>query len=300
LVLWCAFSILTSLTNKFILSTRNGDPNVLAMAQILTTTLLGGIKMNTPCCLNQYIHAKPSPDVKHTNFIRNMAFVGIMRFTTVVLGLISLKYVAVSFTETIKSSAPIFTVGLAWIMLQEKTGVYVNLALLPVTAGLALCSATEIGFNMLGFLAAVSNNIVDCIQNVFSKKLLSGEHYTPVELQFYTSAAAAVVQIPLWFYNVCMRILGFHLDDIVAIDKTVAIMMVLNSLGFHLQSVTAYVLMADISPVSHSVANTAKRALLILLSILIFHNPVTVMNIFGILIVILGVVLYNRAREYEK
>ena len=68
---------------------------------------------------------------------------------------------AVSFTETIKSSAPIFTVGLAWIMLQEKTGVYVNLALIPTTIGLALCSATEIGFHMLGFLAAVSNNIVD-------------------------------------------------------------------------------------------------------------------------------------------
>ena len=41
------------------------------------------------------------------------------------------------------------------------------------------------------------------------------------------------------------------MDDIVAIDKTVAGMMVLNSLAFHLQSVTAYVLMADISPVSH-------------------------------------------------
>ena len=47
-------------------------------------------------------------------------------------------------------------------------------------------------------------------------------------------------------------------------------------------------------------ANTAKRALLILLSIFIFHNPVTVVNVFGILLVILGVVLYNRAREYEK
>lgn len=80
LILWFAFSILTSFTNKFILSTRNGDPNVLAMAQILTTTLLGGIKMNTPCCLNKYIHAKTSQDTKRVNFIRNMALVGIMRY----------------------------------------------------------------------------------------------------------------------------------------------------------------------------------------------------------------------------
>lgn len=39
------------------------------------------------------------------------------RFITVLLGLISLNYVAVSFTETIKSSAPIFTVFLSKVLL---------------------------------------------------------------------------------------------------------------------------------------------------------------------------------------
>lgn len=36
-----------------------------------------------------------------------------------ILGLIALKYVAVSFTETVKSSAPLFTVGIAKVMLGE-------------------------------------------------------------------------------------------------------------------------------------------------------------------------------------
>jgi hypothetical protein len=34
----------------------------------------------------------------------------VIRFATVILGLVALNYVAVSFTETIKSSAPLFTV----------------------------------------------------------------------------------------------------------------------------------------------------------------------------------------------
>ena len=50
-----------------------------------------------------------------------MAVVGVMRVLTVVLGLVSLKYVAVSFTETIKSSAPFFTVIFARLMLGEYT-----------------------------------------------------------------------------------------------------------------------------------------------------------------------------------
>ena len=44
-----------------------------------------------------------------------------MRVLTVLLGLVSLKYVAVSFTETIKSSAPFLTVIFAKLMLGEHT-----------------------------------------------------------------------------------------------------------------------------------------------------------------------------------
>lgn len=44
------------------------------------------------------------------------------RFATVVLGLVSLKNVAVSFAETVKSSAPIFTVIMSRMILGEYTG----------------------------------------------------------------------------------------------------------------------------------------------------------------------------------
>lgn len=43
------------------------------------------------------------------------------RLVTVVLGLVALKYVTVSFTETVKSSAPIFTVIIAKFILNEST-----------------------------------------------------------------------------------------------------------------------------------------------------------------------------------
>ena len=40
----------------------------------------------------------------------------------------------------------------------------VNLSLVPVVSGLALCSATELSFTTVGFLAAVMNNCIDCVQ----------------------------------------------------------------------------------------------------------------------------------------
>ena len=77
------------------------------------------------------------------------------------LGLVSIKFVPVSFTETIKSSAPIFTVVISGILLGEKNGVYVLGSLVPIMMGLALCSAYELRFNVQGFAAALFTNLAE-------------------------------------------------------------------------------------------------------------------------------------------
>lgn len=198
LTLWFFFSFCTLFLNKYILTLLEGEPSMLGAVQMLMTTFIGCIKMFIPCCLYQHKARLSYPP----NFLMIMLFVGLMRFSTVVLGLVSLKNVAVSFAETVKSSAPIFTVIMSRLILGEYTGMMVNLSLLPVMGGLALCTATEISFNVLGFSAALSTNIMDCLQNVFSKKLLSGDKYkfSPPELQFYTSAAAVILLIPTWIF----------------------------------------------------------------------------------------------------
>lgn len=68
-------------------------------------------------------------------------------------------YVPVSFAETVKSSAPVFTVFLAYLLMGEKTSWLVCLSLIPVMGGLALCSANELSFNTAGFAAAMSTNL---------------------------------------------------------------------------------------------------------------------------------------------
>ncbi|XP_077620034.1 solute carrier family 35 member E2B isoform X2 [Crocuta crocuta] len=198
LTLWFFFSFCTLFLNKYILSLLEGEPSMLGAVQMLSTTFIGCIKIFVPCCLYQHKTRLSYPP----NFIMIMLFVGLMRFATVVLGLVSLKNVAVSFAETVKSSAPIFTVIMSRMILGEYTGLLVNLSLVPVMGGLALCTATEISFNILGFSAALSTNIMDCLQNVFSKKLLSGDKYrfSATELQFYTSAAAVVMLVPAWAF----------------------------------------------------------------------------------------------------
>ena len=138
----------------------------------------------------------------------------------------------------------------------------------------------------------LSADCIDCVQNVFSKKLLS-THYNYINLQFYTSAAALLIQLPLMLYNHAGRLWRHEL----AISAELALYLMANGLAFHLQSVMAYAVMGLISPVSQSVANTLKRALLIWLSVLYFGNPVTWLSALGTAICIGGVFAYNHARR---
>nr|XP_033701105.1 solute carrier family 35 member E2B isoform X11 [Tursiops truncatus] len=112
-------SFCTLFLNKYILSLLEGEPSMLGAVQMLSTTLIGCVKIFVPCCLYQHKTRLSYPP----NFIMTMLFVGLMRFATVVLGLVSLKNVAVSFAETVKSSAPIFTVILSRTVLGEHTGI---------------------------------------------------------------------------------------------------------------------------------------------------------------------------------
>uniref|UniRef100_A0A1B6KKG7 Sugar phosphate transporter domain-containing protein n=1 Tax=Graphocephala atropunctata TaxID=36148 RepID=A0A1B6KKG7_9HEMI len=291
LILWYFFSGCTLFLNKYILSYTDADPTILGTFQMLMTAVCGFIQLYVPCGMY-----KPSQRLtRPPGFYKHMTFVGCTRFTTVILGLVSLNYVAVSFTETIKSSAPIFTVIISRLLLGEHTGLYVNLSLIPVMGGLALCSINELSFDFRGFLAAMATNLTECLQNVYSKMLISGENfkYTPAELQFYTSMASVVVQIPA-------SVLLVDLADVAESTTTTQLSLyILNGVFFHFQSITAYVLMDYISPVTHSVANTTKRAFLIWLSVLMFGNSVTVLSGLGTCVVIVGVLLYNKAQQID-
>mgnify|MGYP001353909336 FL=1 len=69
--------------------------------------------MHYPCGFG----SRTTLSTKPPGFYKNMVVVGGLRFATVLLGLIALNYVAVSFTETVKSSAPAFTVVMSKLIL---------------------------------------------------------------------------------------------------------------------------------------------------------------------------------------
>ncbi|XP_015785647.1 solute carrier family 35 member E2 [Tetranychus urticae] len=295
IIVWYFFSCTTLFLNKYILSYLNGDPTILGSLQLIICAICGYAHLQFP---TSFLATNPIKDevrkpVSWDNFSSNLILIGCLRYSTIILGLYALWYVPVSFAETVKSSAPVFTVFISWILIGETTTTFTKLSLIPVMSGLAICSAYELSFSFTGLVVSLSTNLSECLQNVYSKKLL--RFHEPAEMQFYSSTSSLLLQIPCIFFMVDFGQVWNALME----DSNLCLSFLLSGISFHLQSLSEYLLLNFISPVTHSVANTAKRALLIWLSVIIFSNPVTYLSWLGTAIVILGVLLYNKARSYD-
>ena len=85
---------------------------------------------------------------------------------------ISLKFVPVSFSHTVKACECLFTAFLALLLLGQRLKPAAYAALLPTAAGVALSAASEMHFHIYGFLAAMGSNICFAARSVLSSRVL--------------------------------------------------------------------------------------------------------------------------------
>jgi len=227
----------------------------------------------------------------------------------------SLGSVAVSFTHTIKALEPFFTAVFSAWLLGSIPSLISMMALIPIVSGVILASFTEASFTWGGLITALGSNFSFQLRNVLSKQYMSTKAYESQEglstdvldqinLFACITISACLMMFPCAYaldYNHLSTAIGSQGFSSVATKPIgqLALWSFLAGLCRFGDVLVSYAILAQVSPVTHSVGNCLKRVIVIAASIFIFRNPVSSKNVMGTILAITGVFLYSMTKRMD-
>jgi solute carrier family 35 protein E1 len=210
----------------------------------------------------------------------------------------SLGKVAVSFTHTIKAMEPFFSVLLSALFLGEVPNPLVVASLVPIVGGVALASLTEASFNWAGFSSAMASNVTFQSRNVLSKKFMVKKEGSLDNINLFSiiTIMSFFLLLPVTLFVEGVKFTPQALTAAGLDVKVVATRALIAGLCFHSYQQVSYMILAKVSPVTHSVGNCVKRVIVIVTSVLFFRTPVSTVNGLGTGLALAGVFAYSRVK----
>lgn len=212
---------------------------------------------------------------------------------------------AVSFGQIVKSAEPVFAAATNALLLKDIDHPMVYLALIPIIGGVGLASLKELSFTWTALIAASLANQSAAFKNVVSKGVMKKPWAKGLGAQntyAVVNILALIATLPFVAFFDAKDFVPVY-DAVVAAGKAndVAKYSLLSGLAFYIYNEASFLCLSRLSPVTHSVANTLKRVVIIIASCLVFRTPMSLIGGIGSGIAVTGTLLYSLAKKkYAK
>jgi len=218
----------------------------------------------------------------------------------VVSGNISLRFLPVSFNQAIGATTPFFTAVFAYLMTFRQEAWLVYATLVPVVTGVVIASGGEPSFHLYGFIMCVMATAARALKSVLQGILLSseGEKLNSMNLLLYMAPIAVVVLLPATLF-LEPNVLGITIA-LARQDIYILLLLIVNSAMAYFVNLTNFLVTKHTSALTLQVLGNAKGAVAVVVSILLFRNPVSIMGMVGYSLTVFGVVLYSEAKRRCK
>lgn len=287
-LLWYLCSSSDNIIGKVVLSDFP-YPVTMTMVQLLTTSLF--LAPFLPC-----VGASKKGTYERRYLFTMILPLAFGKFISSVSSYISIWKVSVSYAHTVKATLPFFTVVLAKIILGENQTLPVYLSLLPIIAGVGIATMTEASFDSVGLTSALTATLCFSLLTIFTKKCLKETGYHHLQLLILISRIATACFLPCWALWDLPRII--HNTEFLQSGRITQTLVLLLCDGLFnmMHNVFAFTVLAMVTPLSYAVANATKRIVIISGSIVILQNTVSPLNAVGMLVAVMGVLCYNKAK----
>jgi len=169
--------------------------------------------------------------------------------------------------------------------------------LIPTVIGVGLSAWADTEFAWEGFIAAWISTISQALLNVTSKSSIAESGLSGERSQFMLVTIAALLMLSGNIVSEYMRYEPIY-DKIVSNDRSRAVL-ILTALAYHVEYVLNFIVTENVSEVHFSVLDVARRLSIILAGALLFGKVLTALNVFGVVLALFGVLLFNHVKRRE-
>ncbi|KAM1648556.1 hypothetical protein ACFX1Q_010560 [Malus domestica] len=216
---------------------------------------------------------------------------------SVVCGNVSLRYIPVSFNQAVSATTPFFTAIFAFLIIKSREAWLTYAALIPVVAGVIFASGGEPSFHLFGFVMCITATSARAFKSVLQEILLSsdGEKLDSMNLLLYMAPLAVAFLLPATLLME-KNAVGFTIE-LARKDIKIIWYLFFNSSMAYFVNLTHFLVTKHTSALTLQVLGNAKGAVAVVVSVLIFKNPVSFMGMAGYALTVLGVILYSEAKK---
>lgn len=298
--LWYALNIVYNIVNKKVL-------NVWSAPMTVATLQLGIGAAYAILLWNFGLRSRPTLELSGKQAIRK---VGLWHALGQICTVLSLGAGPVSFTHIVKALEPFFSAVVSATYFGKWMKAPVYAALIPVVGGVGYACLKERSFSWLAFVFAMCSNLAFALRAVLSKVAMTvtkeepalGTNLTPTNVFALVTIGAFLLSIPLALL-VEGKILFSSWDQAIQKQQTGQLVqsILLSGLFHYLNNEVMYLALGSVHPVTLAVGNTMKRVFIMVASVMVFHNEITVQAAIGSAIGIGGVLLYSLTKQhYER
>jgi solute carrier family 35 protein E1 len=222
--------------------------------------------------------------------------------------MVSLGAGPVSFTHIVKALEPFFSSIVSAIVFGKRFKWQVYASLFPVVGGVGYACLKERSFSWLAFWMAMSSNLSFALRAAVSKTGMDtyiGENMNAVNLFAVVTIAAFVLCIPVAIISEKDNMLTLWEAAVSgpnAVSTTPELVKAIITSGFfhYVNNEVMYLALSNVHPVTLAVGNTMKRIIIMVASVLVFRNPVSVQAAIGSAVGISGVLVYSLTKQYYE
>mmetsp|Transcript_5847 Transcript_5847/g.11004 ORF Transcript_5847/g.11004 Transcript_5847/m.11004 type:complete len:312 (-) Transcript_5847:187-1122(-) len=241
------------------------------------------------------VKLKPKPETTKAD-IKAMFPVAFTNMGAHSASVFALSAGAVSFGQIVKASEPAFSAVTSVLFYGKKVSTGKWLMLIPIIGGVILASVKELDFAWSALISACVANCFAAFKGNENKKLMDSpgikDRIGGVSNQFaLTTCLSFLMGLPIMLAKEGSKFGEFV--ELLKTNEAVRNNLILSGLSFYAYNELATMTIKKTNAVTQSVANTAKRVIVIVGVALVMGESLEFMKLLGCSIGILGVFMYS-------